>query len=214
MFFPSNQPSSRIPSLKAAYIWAPAASEPNASVPTRRMVAEGCPRLSRCGTSRPMPPASNTPRRVITVSPVRTSGSPAIVRLQRELSTANERLLLAVQRPSSLNASGLIVDGRSSTLLGRPSLSAVAVQVGQSGGCSALALKPTINARLRGIARASPKPVESEDGANCSLPPWSMTASGRFGRQHRATEFGGCWASTERLSGGIPSLRATGSALT
>ncbi len=34
----------------------------------------------------------------------------------------DDRLLLAVQRPSSLNASGLMVDGRSSTRSGRPKL--------------------------------------------------------------------------------------------
>jgi hypothetical protein len=40
----------------------------------------------------------------------------AIVRLRRNLNTTNERLLLAGLRPSSLNASGLIGVGRSSTL--------------------------------------------------------------------------------------------------
>ena len=46
-----------------------AVSDASDSHPTRRIVAAGCPWLDRRATSRPMPPASKTLRRVITGSP-------------------------------------------------------------------------------------------------------------------------------------------------
>jgi hypothetical protein len=45
------------------------------------------------------------------------------------------RPLRAVQRPSSLNASGLIVDGRSSTLSGRPAFSKADIALNDGGRC-------------------------------------------------------------------------------
>src|SRR5947207_13452538 len=53
------------------------------------------PRLNRGAASMPMAPAKRTLRRVITVHLVDERSS-AIVRLQGELSAANDRLLLAV----------------------------------------------------------------------------------------------------------------------
>src|SRR5438046_3869850 len=83
-----------MPCLKAASRCAPAASDENNINPTRRMVPAGCPRPSVYAKNRPMPPASKMLRRVITVHLV-DERTPAIVRLQRELSAGNERLLEA-----------------------------------------------------------------------------------------------------------------------
>src|SRR5258706_15817117 len=94
MFFPSSQPSSCMPCVKAASRCAPAASDENNITPTRRMVPAGCPRPSVYAKNRPMPPASKMLRRVFTVHLV-DERTPAIVRLQRELSAGNERLLVA-----------------------------------------------------------------------------------------------------------------------
>src|SRR5436190_18812066 len=66
-----------MPCLKAASRFATEAGDPSDSQPTRRMDAEGCPRLCPCAMSRTTPPASKILRRVNNQHLVNEGGSPS-----------------------------------------------------------------------------------------------------------------------------------------
>ena len=58
---------------------------------------------------------------VLAIHPITEHGNVLLISwFEARLQNGSRRLFLAVQRPSSLNASGLIVDGRSSTHTSRP----------------------------------------------------------------------------------------------